>query len=410
MEPGGGWRLTVAGVQHNGFEDVDRAPDPHRFVAAMDAAHADAQIVAQKCGWMNLLAVRPGESVLDLGCGTGADARLLASQAVPGGCVVGIDASLTMLTAARERADEAAAPLRFVAGSAFVLPLREGAFDACWSDRVFQHLADPAGALAELVRVTRPGGRIAVGGPDFGTQVLDLPDRATTRAVLDFRCDRLRRQGWSGRQLPRLFDAAGLVEISVRPATVAIWGSAPAQLTRNWRTSPVARRPRASSRPARPSPGSTRCTTALRPAPGSPRIPRSPYWGASRAAEGHRSTPPARLPSRTCRRNRSPVQAAPAGAGTGTQRSLVYGSRSSRMSSTNGAMRSPAPCRRARESKSRTQAEASISRRGRSLRTVRVRDASVSAFASVAAPPIRALQSLTALTVLGGLPAGALSA
>lgn len=226
----------MSSAPRDGFEAVDRMPAPNRFVAMMDAVHADAQAVAQKRRWMELLEVRPGERLLDLGCGAGADALALAERAGPSGTVVGIDASLTMLTAAHTRAAPTRAPLRFVAADANNLPLRAGSVDRCWSDRVFQHLSNPPRALAELVRVTRPGGRIVIGGPDFGTQVLDLDDRATTRALLDFRCDHLRRHGWIGRQLPRLFADAGLVNVTVHPTTVTVIGTPPASLLTELRT------------------------------------------------------------------------------------------------------------------------------------------------------------------------------
>ena len=59
--------------------------------------------------------------------------------------------------------------------------------------RVFQHLLDPDAALAEMVRVTRPGGRIVVADPDYDTQVVDVPDQELARRVLRFRADTARR-------------------------------------------------------------------------------------------------------------------------------------------------------------------------------------------------------------------------
>jgi ubiquinone/menaquinone biosynthesis C-methylase UbiE len=94
--------------------------------------------------------------VLDLGCGTGIlSARMVDELAVP---VVGCDYSAGML-------DEAAARTRRVAwvqGDALVLPLRGASVDVITSTEAFHWFPDPAGALAEIRRVLRPGGTLLV--------------------------------------------------------------------------------------------------------------------------------------------------------------------------------------------------------------------------------------------------------
>jgi SAM-dependent methyltransferase len=115
-----------------------------------------------------------------------------------------------------------AAGIEFKVGDAHRLPLEDGCFHACRSDRVFQHLADPAQALAELVRVARPGAAIVVSEPDWETLTLDSGDRATTRRVVQFIADRSVRQGWIGRQLPRAFKQQGLLDVQVDAAVVTL--------------------------------------------------------------------------------------------------------------------------------------------------------------------------------------------
>src|SRR5207302_1676005 len=107
------------------------------------------------------------------------------------------------------RAGESGLPVEFSLGDAGHLPLANGAFDGCRAERLLMHLRDPAAALAELCRVARPGGRVVVAEVDSGSRVLDAPDRAVTRKILDHYCDSL-PNGWIGRQLPRLFRQAGL--------------------------------------------------------------------------------------------------------------------------------------------------------------------------------------------------------
>lgn len=99
---------------------------------------------------------RPGARILDLGSGTG---ELTAALARGGANVVGVDASARMVAAA-----DAKAPPRttFVRGSAFRLPFASDTFDAATSAFVLRNLLDLRAAFAELARVVRPGGRIAL--------------------------------------------------------------------------------------------------------------------------------------------------------------------------------------------------------------------------------------------------------
>ena len=92
--------------------------------------------------------------MLDLGTGTGK----LASRLPRGVRAVGLDVSEAMLRRARRRRPD----LRIVHGSAFRLPFRGGSFDAAVSAFVLRNLDDLGTAFAELARVVRPGGRIAL--------------------------------------------------------------------------------------------------------------------------------------------------------------------------------------------------------------------------------------------------------
>lgn len=104
------------------------------------------------------LALRPGERVLDLGCGAGATTAQLAATVAPGGEVIGIDISRPLLDVARRRGVPQAA---FVEGDAQTYPFEAGAYDAAFSRFGVMFFADPAAAFANIRRALRPGGRLA---------------------------------------------------------------------------------------------------------------------------------------------------------------------------------------------------------------------------------------------------------
>ena len=112
------------------------------------------------------VAAGPGERVLDLAAGTGTSSRTFTTA---GAYCVACDFSLGMLQVGARRAVSghrpgvpAPGPVRFAAGDALALPFRDGAFDAVTISFGLRNVADPDAALAEMLRVTRPGGRLVI--------------------------------------------------------------------------------------------------------------------------------------------------------------------------------------------------------------------------------------------------------
>jgi ubiquinone/menaquinone biosynthesis C-methylase UbiE len=105
-----------------------------------------------------------GAAVLDVPCGDGFFTALLARRLRPFGKVTAADLSDAYLAAAREAVARAprAAAVEFVKANAYRLPFDADSFDLVWCAQSFISLDDPAAALAEMRRVLRPGGRVAV--------------------------------------------------------------------------------------------------------------------------------------------------------------------------------------------------------------------------------------------------------
>jgi ubiquinone/menaquinone biosynthesis C-methylase UbiE len=162
-----------------------------------------------------LLVLAEGDQVLDVGCGTGDDARTIASR-VPGVSVVGIDASDDKIRDARAQSLGLPRPVDFRVADAYALPFDDETFDACRADRVFHHLVDPAKALAEMTRVTRPGGRVVVSDTDYDSLVVEASDPRLTKRILAHHTDRM-ECGRVGRRLPGLFRDATLDTVRVTP-------------------------------------------------------------------------------------------------------------------------------------------------------------------------------------------------
>jgi ubiquinone/menaquinone biosynthesis C-methylase UbiE len=200
--------------QH-GFTSVDEQADPKAWVAVLDKLRAEPFYAAYKQHVLELLEPRDGARYLDLGAGTGDDARSIASSA--NCCVIAADRSLTMAMACRTRGRVPA-----LVCDAAHLPFPAATFDGLCADRTFQHLLNPERTLAEMVRVCRSAGRVVVVDPDYDTQVMEFPDQHLASRVLRYRADRMLRNGAIAHRMPAMFRDAGFHSVQVDPLTLTV--------------------------------------------------------------------------------------------------------------------------------------------------------------------------------------------
>lgn len=163
-------------------------------------------------------ALRPGERVLDIACGTGVVARLAADRVGPAGNVTGADVNAGMLAVARTvAASSGRTSIQWNETAAEALPLPDASYDVVFCQLALQFFADKAAALREMRRVLAPGGRAYVSVPP-PTAFFDVLEQAVTRhagptiGVFVRQVFSLKDRG----ELEGLFRDAGFDEVHVR--------------------------------------------------------------------------------------------------------------------------------------------------------------------------------------------------
>ncbi len=160
--------------------------------------------------------IAPGARVVDIGCGTGLFIPWIAGLAGLEGSVVAVDSQAEKVEAALAQVASAGLRVECLLGSALDLPLETGSVDVAWCANVFEYLslADQVAALKEMVRVVRPGGRIAVKDSEFAHKLFYPTDAGLWYRFLAASADVYRRQQTAGpfvgRSLGGGFIAAGL--------------------------------------------------------------------------------------------------------------------------------------------------------------------------------------------------------
>lgn len=166
------------------------------------------------------LPVSDRSHILDLACGDGSYARLLAQRVGREGMVVGVDSSTEFLRVALQGGEcrDAQSP-RFLAAAVEALPFPDGAFDLVWCVHSLVSLPEPESVLAESVRVAKPGGTVAVMETDsFHELLLPWPEDlelAIRQAELHAYNQQSRRpdKRYAGRRLRTMMVQAGLSRV-----------------------------------------------------------------------------------------------------------------------------------------------------------------------------------------------------
>lgn len=200
---------------HQGFTDPGQAAalgELHDFLNVVDRI---PEIQAYKRKFRPRLELRPGETLLEIGCGVGIEACRLAWE-YPHVTVIGLDRE-TMLATAMQRAAQIGAKVQWLVGEAEAIPLADASVDACLTERVLKYLPNPAAVIAEMVRVLKPGGRIVSFELDYDSTILG-GDPAVAGSVSQFLNESV-GEARMGRKLPSLLREAGLIDVTFEPVS-----------------------------------------------------------------------------------------------------------------------------------------------------------------------------------------------
>jgi ubiquinone/menaquinone biosynthesis C-methylase UbiE len=188
--------------------------DAAQLAMILDLMAQRPAVQTLKAWALEQLAPAAGETAVDVGSGTGEDTVALAKLT---GHAIGVEPSPGLRAEAERRATDAG--VEFVHGDALALPFGDQTVDVLRCERVLQHVADPAAAVADTARVLRPGGRVVLIDTDWATAIIHPADPGVLQRMVDyFLADSA--NPYSGRRLRGLLAGAGL---EITGETAATW-------------------------------------------------------------------------------------------------------------------------------------------------------------------------------------------
>jgi arsenite methyltransferase len=138
------------------------------LVEQLEVLYHSRDVLRRRALIRDALGARPGERILDVGCGPGFYVAELLDEVGPAGSVVGVDASAAMLAVAAHRCEKHA-NVAFHEADVLSLPVESAGFDRAICVQVLEYVQDAPRALAEIHRTLRPGGRLVVWDVDWAT-------------------------------------------------------------------------------------------------------------------------------------------------------------------------------------------------------------------------------------------------
>jgi ubiquinone/menaquinone biosynthesis C-methylase UbiE len=219
---------------------MTQALDPFRLTNKLDASALDVMItrleargrhpnfVGPLSAYLDRMEIDGKANVLDLGCGTGIAARVVARRPGFRGSALGIDLSEYLVEAANRLAEQEKQHdrVRFETGDSHALGFATGSFDAVIAHTLFSHLDDPTKVLAEMRRLLPRGATACIFDGDYASMTFELADEQRSRRMDDAIVTSLVTNPRILRQLPRLLKQAGFVMEAITPSVITEAGAA----------------------------------------------------------------------------------------------------------------------------------------------------------------------------------------
>jgi len=207
------------GKSLGGFTDVDSTCQPQSLVEYLDRTNTNSVTKSLKQIVLGTLDPEPGDHVLEVGCGVGHMALELATIVGPAGRVTGVDSSAIMIEEAKRRARiSGCLPIEFGVEDAHQLSFADDTFDGSFIVSTLIHVVNPKQVLSELLRVIKPGKRIAVQEGDWDTMVLSTGNPEVDDMVVSVLRNSIQNSGIA-HQLPTLMKVLGFTDITVGAGT-----------------------------------------------------------------------------------------------------------------------------------------------------------------------------------------------
>ena len=178
------------------FKALNDVADTSDYIAMLEAFDAIPQLRELKEIARQRSGIGNGQSVLDIGCGFGLETLRLAEVAGPDVSVHGLDKSEFFIAEAKRRAETKNLRIDFQTGDATNLPFDDGSFDYVRAERLLIYLKDFQSVIAEMRRVLKPGGHLALIEPDFSTVTINVANRTLFRKVIEYEIAHAVEQSW----------------------------------------------------------------------------------------------------------------------------------------------------------------------------------------------------------------------
>ncbi|MBY0272314.1 MAG: methyltransferase domain-containing protein [Alphaproteobacteria bacterium] len=200
------------------FANLDMSENADYLIKSMDVMSSLESIKAIKYRALDSMCLRPGDRVLEVGCGHGEDAEALGAIVGDTGSVIAIDASKRMIDEAAQRSTQS--NVEYLQTDAYDLNYSDHIFSACHADRLLVSHEDYRGLFKEILRLIKQNGVVCFTDVDALSIIL-TPFNFITKIILE-QIHKSFVNPYMGRILPELFIENGLREIKIIPETSMI--------------------------------------------------------------------------------------------------------------------------------------------------------------------------------------------